>query len=311
MRLADLDAKVVPRLAAGLRALIDGVSARAARAGRPSRPRSGGPLRRLDDRFAGSGPLALLRDVPQLGVLLVSAVFLTGAGVALARSSPESVAGRGGVEDVQSLPLALGPPAGADVDDHLAGALERLVALSAASPDDDLVALVSLRDQVTPEQAVALVVSAGLQVRRAYVRAPVGGTAEVVSVEVVGDVEERLSALFAETAWHRAEQQRTLIELAASIPDVAGAADEVFRQQYVADARTRGEGAEAYRTACACVLALVVEGPARELAGLSSMPSVRGVEVAPRGADLAALDVQALPPEVTGTRPAPPAPGGG
>ena len=214
MRLADLDAKVVPRLAAGLRALIDGVSARAARAGRPSRPRSGGPLRRLDDRFAGSGPLALLRDVPQLGVLLVSAVFLTGAGVALARSSPESVAGRGGVEDVQSLPLALGPPAGTDVDDRFAAALERLVALSAASPDDDLVALVSLRDQVTPEQAVALVVSAGLQVRRAYVRAPVGGTAEVVSVEVVGDVEEQLSALFAETAWQRTEQQRTLLELA-------------------------------------------------------------------------------------------------
>lgn len=309
MSLSDLDAKVVPRLAAGLRSLLDGVSARVARARRPARARPGALLRRLDDRFAGSGPLALLRDVPQLGVLLVSAVFLTGAGVALARSSPEPVAGRGSVEDTRS--LSLGPPAGADVDEHFAAAGERLTALSDASPDDELVALVSLREQLTPEQAVALVGAAGLQVRRAYVRAPVGGTAEVLPVEVVGDVAGRLGALFSETAAQRAEEQRTLLELAASIPDGAGATDAIFRQQYVADARSRGEEAAAYRTACACVLALVVEGPARELAGLPTMPPVRGVEPARRGADLTALDVAPLPPEVTGTRPAPPVLGAG
>lgn len=87
--LRDLDARVVPRLALALRSLLDAVRNGPARThGDGSAPRRGA-LRRLDDRFATVGPLAVLRDVPQLGVVVVLAVLLTGAGVVLARSDPD------------------------------------------------------------------------------------------------------------------------------------------------------------------------------------------------------------------------------
>lgn len=305
MNLRDLDARLVPRLAIALRRVLDGLAVRRRRTSRSiARPSRRGPLRRLDDRFASSGPLALLRDVPQLGVLLVATVFLAGAGVALARNSPQQVAEREQVAAEAALPLDLGPPVGADVDDHFSVATDRVASLSDTAPDEEFLALVSLRDELTPEQAEQLLLSSTLTARRAYVRAPVGGGAEVLPVELAGEVQEALTTLFAETASQRAEEQRTLLELAASIPADANASDKGFKKQYEADARTKGEEAAAYRAGCACVLALVVEGPARELAELPSLPAVRGVEVARRGAELAALNVDPLPPEVTGARPA-------
>lgn len=306
MSLRGLDERLVPRLATALRALLDRLADSRTRTRRSLvAPARRGPLRRLDDRFASSGPLALLRDVPQLGVLLVAAVFLAGAGVAVARNSPESVAEREQVEAEQALPLDLGPPVGADVDDHFATALERVVTLSDRDPDEEFLALVSLRDELTPEAAGALLTASTLTARRAYVRAPVGDGAEVLPVELDGDVAEQLTAVFAETAATRGEEQRQLLELARSIPDGAAESEQRFKAQYEADARLKGLEAAAYRTACTCVIALVVDGPARELAELPSLPSVRGVEVARRGADLPAVNVDPLPPEVTGTRPEP------
>jgi len=185
-RLRDLDAELVPRLAAALRSLLDGVRRRVDVGRAVAAPSGGRALRRLDDRYASTGPLALLRDVPQLGLLLVAAVFLAGAGVALARSSPDRATDRQQAAGEQALPPELGPPVGADVDDH-------------------------------------------------------------------------------------------------------------------------------FETARARVLALVVAGTARQLAELTARPSVRGLEVARRGAELTALRVDALPPEVTGVRLAPvtAVPGGG
>ena len=73
-RLRELDAELVPRLAATLRSLLD----RGRRWGDAARavawPSGGRGLRRLDDRCAGTGPLALLRDVPQRGLRQVDAL---------------------------------------------------------------------------------------------------------------------------------------------------------------------------------------------------------------------------------------------
>lgn len=304
--LRRLDERVVPRLARALRCLLDGVGERRRRAGRALvTPAHRGPLRRLDDRFASAGPLALLRDVPQLGVLLVAAVVLTGAGVALARNSPGSIAQRERAAAERALPLDLGAPVGADVDAHLSSARARVVALSDRTPDEPFLALVSLRDELTPAQSAQLVAGSRLQVRRAYVRAPVGGSAEVLLVETPGEVRRDLTALFAATATRRAAEQRELLALAASITGGSGS-ERTSRQRDEADARTRGQEAAAYRTTCGCVLALVVEGAARDLAELLALPAVRGLEVARRGAELSALQVDPLPPETTGVRAAPP-----
>ena len=93
--LRDLDERLVPRLAVLLRSLLDAVSARSRTAGSAVRSRGaalltgGGALRRLDERYARSGPLGLVREVPQLGVLLVATVFLAGTGAAVALSGPD------------------------------------------------------------------------------------------------------------------------------------------------------------------------------------------------------------------------------
>ena len=296
-RLRELDAAHVPRLAAGLRRLLDSAGPSGAglghadahsiglRAGRPRRPPA---------RSSGAGPLAVLRAVPQLGLLLVASVLLAGAGIALARNDPGTA---------RALPPDLGPPVGVEVDEHLAAAGERLVALSQRSPERVLLALVSLADEVTPAQAAELV-EFDVAVRRAYVRAPVGGDAEVLAVETPGELAADLTALYAATAARRAVEQRELELLAASVTAVDDRAQR-SRERYAADARTRGREAAAYRAGCACVLALVVEGAARDLARLSALPAVRGLEVARRGAALTALRVEVLPPELTGVRPEP------
>ena len=304
-RLRELDAALVPRLAAGLRRLLD-------RAGRGSAgARSIGPWagrpRDPHARSSGTGPLALLRDVPQLGLLLVAGVLLAGAGIALARNDPGNDPGNEpGNEQAggRALPLDLGPPVGVEADEYLAAAGERAVALSQDSPERVLLALVSLSEEVTPAQAAELVAGSRVVVRRAYVRAPVGAGAEVLAVETPGEVAADLTALYAATAARRAVEQRELELLAASITAVDDRAQR-SRQRYAADARTRGLEAAAYRAGCSCVLALVVEGAARELAGLTALPAVRGLEVARRGAALTALRIEVLPPELTGVRPEP------
>lgn len=300
-RLRELDAALVPRLAAGLRRLLD--SAGRGSAGARSVGLSVGRPRDPHAQASGTGPLALLRKVPQLGLLLVAGVLLAGAGIALARNDPGNDPGNeqaGG----QTLPLDLGPPVGVEVDGYLAAAGERAVALSQDSPERVLLALVSLSEEVTPAQAAQLVAGSRVVVRRAYVRAPVGAGAEVLAVETPGEVAADLTALYAATAARRAVEQRELELLAASITAVDDRAQR-SRERYAADARTRGLEAAAYRAGCSCVLALVVEGAARELAGLTALPAVRGLEVARRGAALTALRIEVLPPELTGVRPEP------
>ena len=304
-RLRELDAALVPRLAAGLRRLLD--SAGRGSAGARSIGLSAGRPRDPHTRSSGTGPLALLRDVPQLGLLLVAGVLLAGAGIALARNDPGNDTGNDpGSEQSggRALPLDLGPPVGVEVDEYLAAAGERAVALSQGSPERVLLALVSLSEEVTPAQAAELVAGSRVVVRRAYVRAPVGAGAEVLAVETPGEVAADLTALYAATAARRAVEQRELELLAASITAVDDRAQRA-RQRYADDARTRGLEAAAYRAGCSCVLALVVEGAARELAGLTALPAVRGLEVARRGAALTALRIEVLPPELTGVRPEP------
>ena len=312
MGLKDLDARLVPRAAVWLRGALDGaadrrsaargaVRARWQRLLDPSRP---GALRRLDDRYASSGPLQLLRDVPQLGVLLVAAVFLVGAGVALSRSGPDSVREREQQAQEEALPLTLGPPVGADVDDHLAATRDRAVELARETPDTRYLALLSVRNELTVEQTDSLVAESGLEVRKVYVRAPVAGDPEPLEVEPGDDVVGTLTALFAETARRKADEQREFLSLAESI-DPSSQGERDFKASYEAAAETSGREAAAYRAGCACVLAVVVEGPATQLAELLSLPLLRGVEVAPRGAELNALDVRPLSPDVTGIVPEP------
>ena len=307
MSLRDLDARLVPRFAALLRALLDGIAARRDTAARAARRRGQalvtaprqGFFRQLDDRYASRGPLKLLRDVPQLGLLLIAAVFLAGTGAALALRGPESVLERQQAEQVEALPLELGPAVGSEIDPHFAAARERLVALSRRDPDARHLALVSLNKGLTPDEVGELLVESDLVVRRAYLRAPLPGEPEEIVFQTPGEVVAGLRQVFSEIAARKGREQQELLSTARTIePDTPE--QEEFRRLFEADASTAGEEAAAYRTGCACVFALVVEGDVRKLAELPALPIVRGVEVAARSAELSALDIRPLSPTEQG-----------
>jgi hypothetical protein len=313
MTLKDLDARLVPRLAAWLRRVLDGAVARRRRLRAAAQARtqavlaaaSGGPLRRLDDRYASSGPLKLLRDVPQLGVLVVATIFLAGTGAALALSAPDAVRVREEAQREAELPLSLGPSVGTQIDEHFATARERAVALARRDPDRRHLALISLNKGLTPDEVVQFLEESELEVERAYLRADVPGDAEEILVEIPDEPRELLRAVFAQTATRKATEQQELLSQARTTED------EDFRRVFEIDARTRGQEAAAYRTGCGCVFALVVEGPVGELAALPALPVVRGVEIAPRDAELAALDILPLRPEEQGVVAPPQVPGSG
>ena len=313
MRLRDLDERMVPRMAAALRRMLDGMSG-----GRQGLLGSGGALRRLDDRYASRGPLKLLRDVPQLALLLVAAVFLAGTGAALALNEPATATGGGsggsggvasdGVSRDGALPLVLGPAVGQDIDAHFRTTAERLAEVADDDPDAERLALVSLLQPLTPEQTVAFVEQSGVELRSAYLRAPVPGEPEEIPFETPGDLLAGLREVYSQTSQRKAQEQQDLLAQAGSIPP-GTPEEEAFRRQFEADAKLAGLEAGAYRTGCACVFALVVEAEARDLLALSKAQGVRGVEVAPRGAELSALDVQPLSPTEKGVVQAPKIPG--
>ncbi len=301
MRLHELDAKVVPQAAGRLRRTLDG-------ARRPGLldPSQSSRLRRLDERVLSLGPLSLLREFPQLGYLLIGAVFLSGTAVVFVRGGPD---GRPGSAEGQAaaggLPLVLGPAVGSSIDEHFATARQRAVTATRDEPGGRFLALLSLSRPVTPAETEQLATQNGLAVRRVYLRAPVtAGRAEVLPVEIPGDLLPGLAAVFEQTAQRKIEEQREFASLASSI-EPTSAADAEFRAAYEADAQAAGEEATAYRTLCACLFALVVEGEAAGLVELAALPPVRGVELARRGAELTALDILPLFPEVTGVVPAP------
>ena len=262
-------------------------------------------LRGLDDRFASSGPLGLVREVPQLGLLVVMAVFLTGSAAGLTLRQDAARSTSAGEQSEAGELTELGPPVGSSVDDHFASARERALIVARSDPRGRRLALVSLRDEWAPAEVQQLLTRSAVAARRVYLRAPVAGElVDVLPVDVDGEVLSPVRGELAQAAQRKAEAQREFLSLAASI-DAGSAEEREFRAFYEAAARTAGEEAAAFRGTCTCVFAVLVEGTARQLVDLAAVPEVRGVELAARGAALADLQVAPLPPDVTGVVPAP------
>lgn len=307
MILRSLDDRLVPRMAAGLRRLIDRATGRGA---------ASGSAEDSDGAGRSGGLLGLLRDVPQLAALLAAVVFLAVAGLyLLARTGDDRVAApEGELRTPASAPpslaatdVVLGPQEGDDIAGYLAEAAARTAALAAQDPEDRFLALVSLTDYATPQAAAELL--SPVQVREVYARAPEAGElAEVFEVTTSADLAPTLTAFYGRTAAAKRADAAEFQGLADSIEETSPE-ETAAKQAYVADAARAAAEAAAFAADCACVFAAVVEGPARALAALADDPRVRGLEPADRSATLAGLQVFPLQPQHQGTVPPPPVEG--
>jgi hypothetical protein len=317
MRLRELDDRLVPRLASGLRSLLGHVPGVGSRLPAPGPPQPVAvPTRRsaaradpLEEEGAHGGLLGLVRDVPQLAALVVAALFLSVGAFVLDRAGDERVAERldvPGVADREPLSpsAALGPEVGADVAGYLRRTREDIAALASRDSEGRYIALVLLSDYVAPTALPATL--EGRSVGRVYARVPAAGElAEVLEVPTPDEPVAVLQAVYARTATEKREQEAEFRGLAESIEGTAPQ-DADDKAAYLVDAERVAVEAEAYAAGCACVFAAVVEGTAAALARLLDTPSVRGVEVAGRGTELADLEVRPLWPDQSGVVPSPP-----
>ncbi|MGZ6825862.1 MAG: hypothetical protein ACXVGH_03645 [Mycobacteriales bacterium] len=311
--LQDLDARLLPRAAARLGRLAASLRVRRDRA-REVRPAGVRSLRALDARYAAHGPLALVREVPQLGFVVIAAVFLAGTGTVLSRENADRQ--RADQQTVQApapqasaLPgeeegqgdTALGPEVGSTVKDYLAQADAGLRAAAAGRSRAPRTALVSLTSYLSPGQAEKAL--AGVQVLRVYLRAPAGGKeAAQLPVDVRGDLAGTLTAAYAKARTGRLAAQKAYQGYVDSL-QVVTKEDQAFKDLYASFARSTAAEAKAYGSACACVYAAVVSAPPQQLVALRARSGVRGVEVAAKGLGLSVVQLLPLLPEVKGVVP--------
>jgi hypothetical protein len=198
---------------------------------------------------------------------------------------------------------ALGVPPGGDVDAHLARTRTQLADLAAARPQDAVVALVQLSRYVAVGEVATLL--EGTVPQRVFLHAAAAGpAAEVVVVPVSGQAGSGLlRGLCSATAQRRVDEAAEATVLAGTL---TGPAPEQLqaREDALATAARATAEAEAFGGACVTAVGALVEAPAEVLVRLQDRDGVRGVEVAPPGADAAGLAVRPLLPGTTGTVPA-------
>lgn len=312
-RLRDLDERLVPAAAARVRAWADALEgrrerlvtwAKGLRLGLDARS-----LRQLDERYATRGPLGLLREVPQVGFVVIGLVFLAGTGTAVSRDAANNrLAQQQTVSDPSAGPTlpgedvgnrTLGPAVGDTVQGYQAMATQDLV--TAQKSSGDRVALVSLRSYLSPAQMVALFT--GESVVRIYLRSRSGGKdAAQLPVDVSGNLQGTLTKAYAQAARGRLAAQKSYQGYVNTLT-VATKEDQSFKDLYASFARSTGAEAKDYQHACACGYAAVVVASPATLARLASAAAVRAVQAAPKGLALKDLEVLPLLPEVTGVVP--------
>lgn len=295
MSFKDLDDKYVPRIAT----VLDRVAKLL-----PTAPEPTGPLpvivrlRRLDDRLATRGPLALLREVPQLGAVLIGMLVLVSAITVRARTDTteparQDTADDGSVEPSPDQPDdgTLGPAIGDAVAAYVATTKARLRRVAPAQPDGTVMAVVMFTEYLTPEEVRDLV--GMLQVRQVLYRAGAialpNGTPRVADVQdPVADAREAFESVAAELV-KDARDNRQVAETTENDPE--------FKRDYERDAELWEREARVLRGTCACVYGAVVRGRLRLLVDLLNLPRVRTIDVSAVDALFEDLTYTALLPE--------------
>lgn len=305
--LRSLDAALVPRLARTLRRSLDALGSG------PRATMSG--LGRLDDRLARRGVLGFVRDLPQVGFVVVG-VLLVAATLGAVRAGADRSAGPpaperqvAGVVDIVGCPAGTTDPSGgayvgpapADTVDSYLRIQDRLLATCvSAAPGQHLLAVVSLPRPATPGDTAAAL--RGVTVHRAYVVIE-GHESTPYELDLTGArdgtvaVAASISAAYAATQ-AQFEQDRMLELAQADSVEVTNPTEAAGKAAFVAKAADDELAAGKLRSQCACVYGAVVSGPIRALAALQTS-SVRVVALAPVGAVATRITVRPLLPTET------------
>jgi hypothetical protein len=310
-RLRDLDqrfiavaAPLVARWADGLRVRRQGTARRVSGA-REIDVRS---LATLDERYASRGLLGFFREVPQLMGVVIGIVFVAGTLSALSQKDshardqgvldPGTTATTGALPgDPATTGDALGPAVGDSVSTYLNEAARNLAAVTANSPDDQRVTLVSLGAYYRPAQVASIL--SGYVVREVYIRDPgAGKDAGQFPLEIKGALLSDLAKAYARTAAAQADSRGKYQMLADTTVE-----GDPYKPFYEGYARTAAKQAKDYAGGCACVFSALVVATPTQLTSLRARPGIRSLEVAAKGLDLRDLQVMPLLPEVKGIVP--------
>lgn len=311
MRLADLDQRVIPEAARRTAALAAWFRRALPLHDQPPHPRAVTPaplvlrLRAVDDRWAATGALAWLRDIPQLGALAIGLIVVTAGATVVtrqeARPPPTEVAsgppvgpatpGEGGL---------VGPMIGDDVLTYVDEAERRLEVRAAGEPDEEVYAVVSFGAYRSPVEAAALLIP-GITAIKGFYRVPPRPREQTDLLEfAIGDgalVPEAVRA-FEQRAAFRTGEVRELDQVNTTTTDPA---QHAYNSATAAQYRRE---AAALKQRCACLYGVAVQAKLRVLQELAGRTGIRLVDAAPANTDLELLTFAALLPEekVTVTR---------
>lgn len=270
--LRRLDERFVPRLARFFNELI------------PPAPEPTGPLpvilrlRRVDDRFTQRGPLALIREIPQFGALLIAAIVLASGVTAGIRNADRQA--REGTTEQGEAPAgdsrtAIGPQIGDAVPEYIGETQRRLGAAFVGEPDAQVVAVVQLDAYRTAKQVDALL-GGRARVRRLFYRIPVPLPATSPDeLEVQKDFVGESSGVFRRIIASHQEEIRNLTSMIATNDhdpvqkkeDESRLAD--FKRQVAAL-----DGGD-----CACIYGVLVETRLQVLVDLSDRLGIRAIDI--------------------------------
>ncbi|MDQ1712918.1 MAG: hypothetical protein QOE45_2368 [Frankiaceae bacterium] len=292
MNLRDLDERLVPALARWLDRVLSKL---------PSPPEPTGPaplivrLRRVDDRWTRRGPLALLRDVPQLGAVALAALVLGGAVTVASRTHPPPAAqgtqAPGATIDPGAEADHLGPQIGDKVPAYLRTSRAKLLQIGAGQPDGVVVAVVSFASYRTPAQARDLL--GPIPVKRVFYRAaPLPLNQTTARSVAVADIVRDSRKEFARIAGVQSREAAELRKVAATIQN-----DPVQKADQERDALLYSREAAVLTGPCACVFAVVVRTKLRLLLDLLAQPAVRAIDPSRPGAKIEDFDYSGLLPE--------------
>jgi hypothetical protein len=273
--LRRLDDRLVPRLAEFFDRLI------------PRPPDPEGPLpvilrlRRVDDRWTRRGPLALIREVPQLGAIAIAALVLANGVTVATRSDPARQAAQEAEQGGDPLPgddrLTIGPQIGDSVDAYLESTRQRLRTAADGQPDAATVAVVSFAQYRTARQVQDILGPA--TVVRMFYRVPLPLPEPAPADVAVTDLLQDSKKEFLRVAIAHEKEIRNL----QGVIDT-NETDPVQKQADIAQQELLRRQVRHLRGDCACIYAVLVQTRLRVLADLLDRTGVRAVDAGAPGA---------------------------